>query len=296
MNVASDAREVRRMKASESRKLYEERVGRVVDHVFDHLDEELDLNRLADVACLSPYHWHRVYQAMRGETIAATVKRLRLDRAATLLVQTSLPVEEVARRSGYGNLQSFTRIFADVYGMPPATYRREGSHRRFNAAHAAHSHDAYDVRIETLPPLSAVTALHVGPYMEINRAFDRLFGWLAARDLVQPGTRMFAIFYGDVDLVPEAELRSRACAVIGAPTTIDPPFELVTIPGGDCAVLRHKGPYADMKAAYQWFYGTWLPSSGREPADSPGLEEYLNHPRDTAPTDLLADMFLPLKP
>ena len=284
-----------RANISDSRKQYEDRVGRVVDHVFDHLDEELDLNRLAEVACLSPYHWHRVYQAMRGETIAATVKRLRLDRAATLLVQTSLPVEEVARRSGYGNLQSFTRIFADAYGMPPATYRREGSHTRFSTAGAARSAHAYDVRIETLPPLSAVTALHVGPYMEINRAFDRLFGWLAARDLARPGTRMFAIFYGDVDLVPETALRSRACAVIDAPIAIEPPFEMATIAGGDYAALHHKGPYADMKAAYQWFYGTWLPASGREPADAPGLEEYLNHPRDTAPTELLADMLLPLK-
>ena len=51
-----------------------------------------------------------------------------------------------------------------------------------------------------------------------------------------------------------------------------------------------------MKAAYAWLYGVWLPASGREPADAPGLEEYLNDPRDTAPTELLADMFLPLKP
>lgn len=284
------------MDASDSRKRYEERVGRVVDYVFDHLDEELDLIRLADIACLSPWHWHRVYQAMRGETIAATVKRLRLDRAATLLVQTSLPIEEVARRSGYANLQSFTRIFAEAYGMPPATYRRQGSHTRFAAGAAASSGPVYDVRIEKLPALGAVAALHIGSYMEINRAFDRLFGWLSARHLLRPGTRSFAIFYGDVGMVPEAELRSRACAVIEAPIAVEPPFEPATIAGGDYAVLRHKGPYADMKVAYEWLYGAWLPASGREPADAPSLEEYLNHPRDTAPTELLVDMYLPLQP
>lgn len=285
-----------RPNASDSRKQYEERVGRVVDHVFDHLDEELDLNRLAEVACLSPYHWHRVYQAMRGETVAATVKRLRLDRAATLLVQTSLPVEEVARRSGYGNVQSFTRIFAEAYGMPPATYRRQGSHMKFETIGPAAAGIAYDVRIERLTTLRAVTALHIGSYMQINRAFDRLFGWLAARDLLRPGTRSFAIFYGDIGMVPEGELRSRACAVIDQPIAVEPQFEPATIIGGEYAVLRHRGPYADMKSAYAWFYGAWLPASGREPADAPALEEYLNHPRDTAPTELLVDMFLPLQP
>lgn len=56
---------------------YGERMDRVTAYVFDHLDDALDLNRLAEVACLSPYHWHRIYHAMRGETIAATVRRLR---------------------------------------------------------------------------------------------------------------------------------------------------------------------------------------------------------------------------
>ena len=56
---------------------------------------------LADVACLSSYHWHRVYHAVHGETIAATVKRLRLHRAAAFIADTGLTMKEVARRSGY---------------------------------------------------------------------------------------------------------------------------------------------------------------------------------------------------
>ena len=49
---------------------YQERLSRVVAYIHDHLDEPLDLNRLAEVAHLSPCHWHRVYQALYGETIA----------------------------------------------------------------------------------------------------------------------------------------------------------------------------------------------------------------------------------
>ena len=55
------------------------------------------------------------------------------------------------------------------------------------------------------------------------------------------------------------------------------------------------GPYADMRAAYQWLYGTWLLQSGREIADAPILEEYLNNPRDTPPTELLTDICLPAR-
>jgi len=62
----------------------------------------------------------------------------------------------------------------------------------------------------------------------------------------------------------------------------------------ECAVLRHRGPYATMRSAYQWLYGHWLVQSGREAADAPVFEEYLNNPRDTAPADLLTDICLPL--
>ncbi|WP_163540219.1 helix-turn-helix transcriptional regulator, partial [Klebsiella pneumoniae] len=82
-------------------------------------------------ACLSSYHWHRIYRAIYGETAAQTVKRLRLHRAAGDIVETDLSVGEIAKRSGYPNVQSFNRIFKAAYGMPPARYRKEGSHTLF---------------------------------------------------------------------------------------------------------------------------------------------------------------------
>lgn len=61
---------------------YAARLARVLDHIYDHLDEPLDIQKLAEIACLSPYHWHRIYHAMYGESLPTTVRRLRLHRAA----------------------------------------------------------------------------------------------------------------------------------------------------------------------------------------------------------------------
>ena len=152
----------------------------------------------------------------------------------------------------------------------------------------------YDIKIITLEPMKAVTLEHIGPYLEINRAFDRLFGWLASKQLLGPGVRSFAIFYDDVTTVPAAKLRSRAGAVMTRAIPVEAPFQETVIAGGEYALLRHKGPYADMKAAYDWLYGQWLPRSGREPGSVPTIEEYLNSPRDTPPTELLSDIYLPL--
>lgn len=70
------------MSISKANTDYETRLTRVVDYIYDHLEDNIRFDDLAEVACLSPWHWHRVYSSMRGETIAATIRRLRLSRAA----------------------------------------------------------------------------------------------------------------------------------------------------------------------------------------------------------------------
>ena len=273
---------------------YEDRLARVTAYIHDHLDEDIDLNRLAEIACLSPYHWHRIYRAVHGETVAATVKRVRLSRAAGHLAHSDMPVDQVARKCGYPNLQSFTRIFSAAYGMPPAQYRKSGGHARLREQTREGVQGMYDVTIKTLDDMTAATVEHRGPYMEVGRSFEAVFGWLAVRNLMGQVQKTIGIYYDDPDAVPEDQLRSRAGVVIADGFAVEPPLELTPIAGGDYAVLRYKGPYADMPEAYRWFYSEWLKESGREAADQPMFEDYLNNPRDTAPSDLLTDIYMPL--
>ncbi|KQY20912.1 AraC family transcriptional regulator [Rhizobium sp. Root483D2] len=274
---------------------YEQRLQRVSAYIYDHLDEELDLDRLADIACLSPHHWHRIYRAVHGETLAATVKRLRLHRAAGDLVRTTLRVDVIARRAGYPNLQSFTRIFKSVFGVPPARYRREGSHTVFQSANGKGFGAMYPVTTKTIAPRELVGVSHTGSYMGIGLAFETLGGTLQARGLYRPEMRMVGLYLDDPDLVPEDKLRSFACVTEGQHVPADAPLVHQHLDGGEYAVLRHKGPYADMHKAYQWLYGEWLPKSGRDVRDSVMFEEYINNPREAAPTELLTDIYLPLK-
>ncbi|SCW58012.1 AraC family transcriptional regulator [Rhizobium mongolense subsp. loessense] len=274
--------------------LYENRLRRVSAYIHDHLDEDLDMERLAEIACMSSYHWHKIYRAIYGETLAATVKRLRLHRAAGDIVRTNLTVGEIAKRSGYPNLQSFNRIFKSVYGMPPARYRKEGSHKAFEPSPNGKTASMFDITLRKIEPIELIGVRHTGSYMQIGKAFETLFGALHARDLAKPEMRMIGVYFDDPDIVPAEKLRSIACATGGSGVPIDSPFERQTIEGGEYAVLRHKGPYADMHKAYQWLYAQWLPKSGRQIKDSLMFEEYLNNPRDVPPTELLTDIYMPL--
>ena len=72
---------------------YRNRILRVQLFIEEHLDEELALEQLARLAHFSPYHFHRVFRAMVGETVGEHVRRLRLERAALRLSSTDRPVD-----------------------------------------------------------------------------------------------------------------------------------------------------------------------------------------------------------
>lgn len=264
---------------------YQERLGRVLAYIHQHLDEPLDLNKLAEVACLSPYHWHRIYASVLGETAAATVRRLRLHRATAELIGTHRTIEQIALTSGFNSVQAFARVFRSSFGISPGEYRSEKEKTK----------TMFQVEIRELPAATAIIRHHRGSYMKIGIEFEQLCGWLASKGLAGPRTRLVGLYYDDPSIVPEPELRSAAGAILPQQIELEAPYEKADIPAGKYAVLRFKGPYAELHRAWEWLYGQWLPQSGYEPANAPGFEEYVNSPSATPPADLLTDICLPLR-
>ncbi|WP_299346437.1 AraC family transcriptional regulator [uncultured Maritalea sp.] len=274
---------------------YQDRLDRVINYIYDHLDEDIDLNRLAEIACLSPYHWHRVYRGMKGESIVATVKRLRLHRAATQLANTKLPLERVISRSGYSSASAFSRAFSDRYGMPPAKFRECGRPSNLIQYVAEGNAQMHEVEIKRLDEMVLVGLFHQGSYHEIGKAFEKLNVFGRAKGLMGPDMRSFGVYFDDPDVVETGELNSFAGIVETQETFPEDPFERVQFSGGRFAVMRFKGPYAQLPSAYHWFYGTWLVQTEQILRDAPCLEAYLNDPREVAPSDLLTDIFMPIE-
>jgi len=88
---------------------YEARILRVLSYMHDNPAGDLSLDRLADVAAMSRFHWRRVFRAITGETCAQAVRRMRLHRAAGWLVQTDRVLPVIAADAGYPNPGSFSR-------------------------------------------------------------------------------------------------------------------------------------------------------------------------------------------
>ncbi len=155
----------------------------------------------------------------------------------------------------------------------------------------------HQVDIRTRPSITVAALDHVGSYQDIGRSFEILYEWFAAHHSVDPQARVVGIFLDDPSIVPEAQLRSKACVEISPSDTVvlSAPVSRLEIAGGTFAVLTHVGPYTQLHSAYKFLYAEWLPTAPYQATDAPAHEIYLNTPRDTPPAELITEIWLPIQ-
>lgn len=290
---------------------YKMRMLRVLVHIQQHLDDALGLDDLAAVACFSPYHFHRVFTGMVGESVKEYVRRLRLERAASRLKLTRQPVIQVALDAGYETHEAFTRAFKAVFGMAPVHFR---SHRSPAAAVTAPSGVHYrggqlprnfkskrtgiqtmNVQIKTLEPKRVAFMRQVGPYGEVGATWDRLLPWLGREGLLGGDAQFIGICHDDPEVTPPERIRYDACVTVDERFAPTGDIGVQTIPGGEYAVATHFGPYSRLGETYAKLLGEWLPRSRRALRSTPCFEVYLNDPGSTEPEDLITDIYAPLE-
>jgi len=125
-SVRADAhRQARRIpakKLSTRVELYR-RLLRGKDYLDSFFGRDLRLDRVASEACLSPYHFHRLFREVFGETPNQYLQRRRLANAWELLSSTECTVTEICLEVGFESMTSFSTLFRRVYGCSPREFR-----------------------------------------------------------------------------------------------------------------------------------------------------------------------------
>ncbi|MFT4067138.1 MAG: GyrI-like domain-containing protein [Paraburkholderia sp.] len=172
------------------------------------------LESLAAVAHMSPYHFHRVYRALMGESVVETVKRLRLAEAAQRLTDAAR-VTAVAHDAGYDSPQAFARAFRGFTGVSPSEFRARQRHlvahpcsgaamsgspassarrRALQAREATHGASGMpeppEVEVAELAPLDVLCLRHDGPVATIGQTFRTLMEMLRCADDPLPHQRI----------------------------------------------------------------------------------------------------------
>jgi AraC family transcriptional regulator len=259
--------------------------------------EDVSLSALAKLAHRSPFHLHRRFVAVTGETPKAYTSRVRLDRAAADLLVTDRPAAVIAADHGFASHEVFTRAFTRRFGMTPRAYRARGLHAtdrgatdRHAAGHAAvvasvapcvglyrmpvERNEAMPIDV-TVKDLPVTHALVMRKRITRDEIADTLGSMLPAV-FAHAQERGLALAGPPFARYPEIGMGSfvmEAGFAIAAPAA---GIEALTIPAGEAAVAIHRGPYEGLPAAFA-AVEAWVRDEGRS-ASGPPMELYLTDP------------------
>ena len=311
--------------SSDGRLEYEQRVNRVIDHVREHLAEPLPLAELARVAAFSPFHFHRVFRAITGETLFGFIQRQRIEKAAgALLLPGSPSVLAVALDHGFASAATFARAFRAHFGMS-ATQWRAGGAARWRAGHAPRrkpgkqlrkprkarrpgrvdTHRSHrkegtmSIQVKDLPDYHVAYMRYVGPYGPhgIPALWDRLIAWMEPRGLCTPARIRLGIGYDDPSITAAAQCRYDACVVVPPDFVGDRWVNVTDVRGGRYAVTEFAGTADEIEGAWNSMFSAWLPGSGYAPDDRPCYEIYRGEAKTSATTHRFrCELCLPVKP
>lgn len=145
------------------------------------------------------------------------------------------------------------------------------------------------------PALRLASVRHVGSYMRISEAFQRLNELVTAAGLSDSDTKLVGVYHDDPSTTPENKLRSDAAITIAAKTKLPPGLAELVIPAGRYAHAMHVGPYTGLGEVWGYLKNEWLQQNKEKPGKGMSYEVYRNTPMNAEPHELVTDLYLPLK-
>lgn len=273
-------------------------MNRAIDHVQTHLHRPLPLEEVAQIACFSPFHFHRIFKAHTGETLNRFVGRLRLEKALRLMSrEADLSLTDIAHRCGFASSSDFTRAFKRLHGVAPSAFDIEG-HRKGGRAQlddvvdsstvdgrvdrprsAIENPDGFEVEFISLPSRRVAYRRVLAPYREgvVEAAYVEHMRWALAHQVLDcpwlgymwedPEVTDLEVCRYDVAVIVPEDMRWNEVEV-GSFSFPAMTVASVELRGGLDLALR----------CMDWLFNTWLPSSGYVPEDLPCFEAWLGQP------------------
>lgn len=280
---------------------YTQRIERVITALAASLEQEQALPSmatLAGIAHFSPFHFMRVYRALAGESLGATVQRLRLARAAHLLAGSSAPISDIAGRVGFETPQAFARAFRQHFGIAPSEARAvevASKARPALLSEPLQPQPAIRVDVVTLKPFRVVVLRNLGAFARLHEVYGRLYAWMAARGALESIGGIWGVPYHDGRETPQEDCVFDCClatsAVLNAAEGVLPG----DLGGGEFLRCLHVGSYERLENVQEAMFRELLARPEWRLREAPILHEYLNDPEATPETELQTHIYLPVE-
>lgn len=295
------------------------RINKVIDYIDSNLDEKLNLEKLADVANFSPFHFHRIFSTFTGETLNNFIKRLRIEKAASMLLNNpEIPVSDVAYRCGFSSNSVFCRAFKDHFKYNAQNYRQAmldelSKNSQSNSKIDKLKRNSRDyiciveltekwknlmktnVEVKEMPALDLIYCRHIGQFDQIGKAYEKLFRWAGPRGLIGENTKTATVYHDDPKTTDIDKIRQSACITVEKDVKPEGEFGKLRVEAGKFAVGHFEIDVTEFEQAWSTMC-LWVSENGYQPDDRNSYELYYADPKDHPENKFVLDICIPVKP
>ena len=268
---------------------YPQRIQRAVDFIENNLTEKITIQDVAKQACFSVFHFHRIFQAMLGESIGEYIRKRRLTRAGLELIDSNRRILDIAVEYQFESQEAFTRSFKKHFGMTPGGYRKKQKNLTLFQKPKLSVDDLMFrlVGISLQPnivfkPEMKIIGMECSTTLKDNRIPQLWQDFIPRMDEIrsrkEPGIS-YGICRADPDFdVKEFSDVTQYTEIVGVGVedfqTIPEGMHSHLVPAQKYAVFTHTGFGSNLTLTYNYIYATWLPKSGCEIAGADDFELY----------------------
>lgn len=216
---------------------YKKRIVKTIQYIEHHLDTELSLEKVAEVGAYSPFHFHRVFKLITGETLQNYVIRKRIEKTALYLaVRKSMDIKEIYLELGFTNHSVFNKTFKKYYGKSPSDFRRsvpENFHKILQIESKKGQIDTvfhqYICNVENLLKWTAMNLkikvtnfeeMHLASVMSlgvenVESSYNVLINWATQKHLFpHDHVKMISVYHDSFKTTSPDKVRIHACMLL----------------------------------------------------------------------------------
>ena len=271
-----------------SSEVYKKRINKVIDYVINNLDRSVSLDELAQVSFFSPYHFHRIFVAVTGETVNGFTNRVRLEKAARLLKFSKASVADIAYDCGFSSGATLSRSFKQYFELSPTSYRKSGQIENSKIRKAlppiqqyhcdmsvAEMQAKFPVEVKAFPQ-RRIAYLRVPNSFEEGvalKAFGELVDWAKEVGLFD-SQQIFGMSKDDPLITPLEKYSYEVGITLPDNFEVKPSDrpDTMVLPPCHYAVASVSGTFNEVATATYYLFNHWLINSAYEPEHQFGME------------------------
>lgn len=216
---------------------YKKRIVKTIRYIDENLDADLSLDTMAEISAYSPFHFHRIFKLITGETLQHYIIRKKIEKSAFYLaLHKETEIKEIYFDLGFSNHSVFSKTFKKYYGVPPSEFRKSAP-EKFHRILQTQSNNGYidtvfsqyicsienllnwtkmnlKIEVKEWPEMNLAAVMSLG-VDHVEPSYNVLIDWAKKKNLFpKENVKMISVYHDSFKVTPPDKVRIHACMLL----------------------------------------------------------------------------------